>query len=207
MQWKEDMNDLMTSLNNGPQFSDWHAHITIQFGELIESGFDWGENDYCPAFKGVQKVTDGNGEHTYNWDEHRKRLNKKIVERYYWREICATPPGKFKWFLLRKLNEIMPKYMKLYMLQDDKDFKILRQETYNSKDRNVFSEYPQSQLKGDNDYATNADDHAHGHTKDGAPVEMVIDYWQRYNDIDVMILDELDVCFMSLMTLNVNAGV
>lgn len=192
--WKTDMTPLMESVvtsGTESQFSDWHATITIQFGELIESGFDWGKDTYYPAFTGASRT----------------RLNQKIEDRFYWREICAVPPGKFKHFLMRKLNEIMPKYKMLYDEIDSGNMKVFRQETYNGKSRNVYSEYPQSQLQGSADYATNANDAADGHTRDGAPIDMAVDFQQRYNDVDVMILDELDVCFLSLMTLNVNAGV
>lgn len=192
--WKTDMTPLMESVvtsGTESQFSDWHATITIQFGELIESGFDWGKDTYYPAFTGA----------------NRTRLNQKIEDRFYWREICAVPPGKFKHFLMRKLNEIMPKYKLLYDEIDSGNMKVFRQETYNEKSRNVYSEYPQSQLQGSADYATNANDQARGTTRDGAPIDMTVDFQQRYNDVDVMVLDELDICFLSLMTLNVNAGV
>lgn len=173
------------------QFSDWHSVVTIQFGELIESGFDWGKDSYYPAFTGA----------------NRSRLNQKIEDRFYFREICAVPPGKFKHFLMRKLNEIMPKYMKIYEAIDNGDLQILRDETYNGKSRDVHSEYPQSQLSGSADYATDANDHADGHVRNGSPVDKIVDFQERYNDVDVMVLNELDVCFLSLLTLNVNAGV
>lgn len=192
--WKTDMTPMMESIvasGTESQFSDWHATTTIQFGELIESGFDWGKNEYYHEFKG----------------ERREILNNKIEDRFYWREICVVPPGKFKHFLVRKLNEIMPKYKMLYDLVDSGDMRVLRKETSNSKSRNVYSEYPQSQLQGSADYATNANDNASGSTNDGAPIDMAVDFQQRYNDIDVMVLDELDVCFLSLMTLNINGGV
>ena len=38
-------------------------------------------------------------------------------------------------------------------------------------------------------------------------IDMMIDYQERYNDVDVMIINELEVCFMSMMTLNINGGV
>lgn len=193
MDWKSMLNPMIDSLEETTEWHDFHAKTTIQFGELIESGFDWGANDYYKD----KSFTETN----------RNRLNQKIVNRYYFREICAVPPGIFKHFLMRKLNEIMPKYNELYKLINSKDFHVLREETNNSKYRHVFSEYPQTQLKGDSDYATNAQDNASGSTRDGAPIDMMIDYQERYNDVDVMILNELEVCFLSMMTSNINGGV
>lgn len=193
--WKDYMNPVMDSLMDPStqDWSDWHANNTIYFGELIESGFDWGKNDYFQD----ESFTEDN----------RTRLNKKIEDRYYYREICCTPPGKFKLFLTRKLNELLPKYNELYKLIASGDFHVLRQETKNTKYRHIFSEYPQAQLQGDADYATNAQDNAAGSIIDGPPVDMFVDYHRRYDDIDVMILDQLDVCFYSTLNNTVNGGV
>lgn len=174
MNWKEDLTPLMDGvLASGTEsrFDDFHSVVTIQFGELIEAGFDWGKKDYCPDLS----------------NKHRERLNQKIEDRYYYREICEVPPGKFKLFLKRKLNEIVPKYKLIYDQLDAGNGEILRKETYNGKERRVFSEFPQAQLKGTNDYATNANDTADGHTLNGAPIEMFVDLHERYDDVDVMI--------------------
>jgi hypothetical protein len=182
----EKMNNLNNRIQEGSTWTDWHALVTIQFGELIESGFDWGKNDY---FKN-SAFTEAN----------RTRLNQKIEDRFYFREICSTP-AQFKFFLRRRLNEILPKYNELYKLIDSGDFKVLRQMTKNEKFRNVFSEYPQTQLNGDANYATNATDNASGSTTDGSPIEMILNYHQYYDDVDVMILNDptINNCFLSMM--------
>lgn len=195
MNWRDDMNPLLNSLvtDGGTEENRWHdfhSDITIQFGELIESGFDWGRNEYY--------------QNSAFTDENRERLNKKIEDHYYYREICEVPPGKFRLFLIRKLNEIMPKYNELYKIIDEGKFNVLRKETNNGKSRNVFSEYPQSQLQGNADYATNASDNANASTSDGPVIDMMVTYQEKYNDVDLMIIKELDVCFLSLLSLNVN---
>lgn len=193
--WKDYMNPFMDNLLQPQEWSDWHANNTIFFGELIESRFNWGKEDY---FKDMDDDFDNN---------HRERLNQKIEARYFYREICCTPPGKFKHFLVRKLNELLPKYNELYKVRDAGDFHVLRQETKNSKYRHIYSEYPQTQLKGDADYATNGQDNAAGSTVDGPPVDMFIDFHDRFDDIDVMIIDQLEVCFWSAMSNTINGGV
>lgn len=190
MNWKEDMNPLLDSMIEGSTWSDWHANITIQLGELIEAGFDWGRNEYFkdPSFS----------------EKNRTRLNQKIEDRYYYREICEVPPGKFRHFLIRKLNEILPKYNEIYKIIDADMLKVLRKETSNRKYRNVYSEYPQSQLNGNADYATNANDNAGAETVDGPVIELITEFMDKYNDVDVMILNEINVCFLSLISTSVN---
>ena len=46
---------------------------------------------------------------------HRKELNDKIIEHYYFREIGAETPDRFNFYLRRKMREIMPYYNQLYI--------------------------------------------------------------------------------------------
>ena len=74
-----------------------NARYTIPLCNLIEEGFDIGLKDY-PI-----------------WDEeHRKVLNDKIIKHYWFREIGAETPGRFKFYLNRTMEEIMPYYVELY---------------------------------------------------------------------------------------------
>lgn len=182
------INELSNGLIVGDKWKDFHATITISLGELLYGGWDWGKNEYFPEFTQV----------------NRTRLNKKIEDHYYFREICQTPPGRFKKFLVRKLNEVLPKYNEIYKLIAAGRFDLLRIQTTNSKGRSIYSEYPQTQIQGNGDYATNANDNAGTTLNDGASVGMIVDYAKYYNDIDVMILNEINVCFLSLLSLNVN---
>lgn len=74
------------------------AKYTIEIRSLIERGFHFALDDY-PIF-----------------DEcHRKELNEKIIEHYYFREIGAETPDRFNFYLRRKMREIMPYYNQLYI--------------------------------------------------------------------------------------------
>lgn len=53
----------------------------------------------------------------YN-EEHRSELEKKILKHYYTREIGAETVGLWKLWLNDKMNLIMPKYNKLYALEE-----------------------------------------------------------------------------------------
>lgn len=154
---------------------DYHAVVTIQLCELIDAGFfdltraDW---DFGPKYSAEQ--------HT--------QLCRKITDHYYYREIALTPPGIWKREFLRKMNEIMPKYIPWYKLLDDEQMRVghsydiingnsdtndttvqtdtnnrTEHETRNNdeyyKSRNIFSDFPQTALAGNNsDYASTGND-------------------------------------------------
>lgn len=73
------------------------AAYTVTLMELIERGFDINLKEY-PIFK----------------EEYRPILNKKIIDHFYTREIGAETPALFRFWLNRRMNEIMPYYNKLY---------------------------------------------------------------------------------------------
>lgn len=140
---------------------------TIQLRNLVENGYPLFDFDY-PIFD----------------NDYRKVLEKKIVDRYYFREIGFETPGQFKHFLRTRLNEIMPYYNQLYKSEN-----IMNKEGFNplynldttetqkrsiksdslsnqdekgnsvseGKGKNVFQDTPQSKL-GDLNYATNITD-------------------------------------------------
>lgn len=77
------------------------AIYTVTLEELIQNNFDFGLQDY-PIYK----------------EDHRKELNDKIIEHFYFREIGLETPELFKRFLNRKMKEIMPYYNQLYKSED-----------------------------------------------------------------------------------------
>ena len=48
-------------------------------------------------------------------EAHRQVLNDKIIDHYYFREIGLETAALFRFYLRRKMNEIMPYYNKLYL--------------------------------------------------------------------------------------------
>lgn len=196
-----------SSLSDMPLTSDHHSVVTIKMEELIEDGFDWGGNDYpiyIPKPNGVlqQEHIMSGGVGTLNL---RERLNNKIINQYASREICVIPPGIWKRFITRKLNLIMPVYNRLYKLIDDGRFDILEMDTMYQKSRSVYSEYPQSQIQGSNDYARDASDNENKHEKTGPVLDLVMKYYQNYVDVDELVVKDLDCCFSSLLTVNMNS--
>ena len=76
----------------------WMSKYTTELRYLIQSGFDLGLNDY-PIFE----------------ESYRSKLNEKILNHYYMREIGFETAGLFKRYLNVKKNEIMPYYNQLYL--------------------------------------------------------------------------------------------
>lgn len=82
------------------------ATYTIELGKLLAlDGFDIGMKDYpLPSF--LHSAGDMQA-----W---REALNQKIINHYYFNEICCLPPDRFKFFLNNTLNEKMPYFNMLY---------------------------------------------------------------------------------------------
>ena len=159
---------------------DYHAQYTIIFGELLDSNFDWGRNDW-PCLN----------------EEIRTRLVQKIENQYRFREICDAPPIKFKNFIVRKLNLIMPKYNEIYKLIENDRVDILETSQYYEKNRDIYSEYPQSQIQGSADYASNANDKESKGKHTGNTIDLIDNYIEKYTAIDELIIKELENCFYS----------
>ena len=50
------------------------------------------------------------------WDEeYRTILNARILDHYWFREIGQETPERFNWFLRVRMNEIMPRFNRLYL--------------------------------------------------------------------------------------------
>jgi hypothetical protein len=73
------------------------GEYTLELRELIE-------ND-TPIFDFTYPLFDA---------EHKSELESKIINHYYFREICCETVGRWKRMLAAKMNEIMPKYNILY---------------------------------------------------------------------------------------------
>ena len=169
---------------------DYHAVVTIKLCELVNDGF-------------CDKVFSGWDWPSYN-DEQDLRLRTKIMNHYWFREIALVPPGIFKHEFIRKMNEIMPKYIPLYRLMDESP------ELYGGgsewyKGRDIYSDFPQTQLSGDNgDYASSGNDREFQRIKQAD----IIDTAKRlsdYNDIDLMIVNDMSSLFSCLFTVNTSS--
>lgn len=163
-----------------------YDYMTITLGEWYELGF------YTPS--------DDSWRFDAYDDAQYERLCDKFLDRYYYREVSIPLPAQWKRAYLRKLNEIMPKYKLLYArveqgvnpFQDSRD---------RSKSRDIFSDFPETMLSGNSDYASTGTDRESDMLREGSPVELATKFAEMYNDIDALILNELDrVLFTGIMT-------
>lgn len=166
---------------------DYHAIYSIQLCELVNSGFKpfgdkrWPKLDWYST-------------------EVKKRLESKILARYWYREIGIFPAGEWRHELTRVMGEILPKYKALYKALDEGTNLLQDSDTY-TKERTVYSDFPATQLNENvQDYAKSANDHQNETITEGNFLEKAEIIKNRYNDIDVMILDELEGCFSCLLS-------
>ena len=172
------------------EYTDWHSKNTIVFGSLLDDGWDWGRNDWT----------------SYSMSEEnlaliRPRINEKIEDRYYFRELGVLPPGKFKRFLKRNITEIMSQLGPVYetsikgidLLESSEDMKA----------RIIRSEYPQGLLQTEQqDYGSSADENAFNKTTTKNQLEGIIMYSDSFSEPDKLVLEYVDKCFSSLLEFN-----
>lgn len=82
--------------------NEWHAVYTIQLGQLIQCGeIDFNSDSWH-----------------FNETEHIKNNEfwAKFEKRFYWREIGILPYGKWHWELMRRIEDLLPKYEKSFCL-------------------------------------------------------------------------------------------
>lgn len=173
---------------------DYHPVFSVQLCELINDGLiDFSDSEW--DFDSYKKnPTD---------TEQRNRYWQKFEARYYYREIGLMPPGVWQHELLRKLNEVMPKYKPLYKMLDD-GVNIMQKMGEYGKSRNIFSEFPQTRLAGSNqDYASNGTDREHEEIYLGDWLDTAARI-KTYDDVDVMILKEMETMFCSMFTVATN---
>lgn len=158
---------------------DYGAISSIQISELVDIG--------------VININDG----TWNWDkysdEQDKNLKESILAHFWYREIGIVPFKVWKHEFLRKMNEIMPKYVQVYKIIAEEPERFGAESTYN-KSRNITSDYPQSQLQGNYDYASYGND-IEGQRVRGSDVIDLMTRLKTYDDVNKQICEEMETLF------------
>lgn len=75
-----------------------NSKVTIELGDLIDSGFELWDFDYPSYYK----------------DEEKTAFEKKVIDHYFFRQIGQETPGRFKHYFKTRIREIMPYYIELY---------------------------------------------------------------------------------------------
>lgn len=172
-------------------YVDWHSKNTIAFGSLIDDGWDWGRDDWtCYSVKPEYL------------EVIRDRINEKIEDEYFFREIGVLPVGKFKKILKRTINEAMAKQGPIYNeIAEGLELTMVRSDKF--KERTIHSDYPQAQLSpSSKDYASNADEKANERTLKGGPVSAILMYSDGFNEPDAEVVKAVSKCFSNLLSFN-----
>lgn len=83
----------------------YNTGVTVELGELIDSGFKLFDFDYPSYYQGDQKTA----------------FEQKVIDRYRFRQIGQETPGRFKHVFRTRVREIMPYYIQLYKFQESVD--------------------------------------------------------------------------------------
>lgn len=172
--------------------NEWHAVYTVYLGELMQSGvFDWSR----PELNWRDAAMD---------DEQYQRVCDYFNLRFKWREISMLPV--LKWFdcLRNKLvYELMPKYAPLYERVAEGINPLAGDSEY-YKNRTIDSAYPETLLSENADYITNGRDEEFQRIKERGTADAMINFAEVYKGVDQLLLDELEVMFISMYTTNIN---
>lgn len=177
-------------------FNDFHAVHTIMMGELIEDGLiDFTDGTWYTQTNGLPIA----------WfdDEQRDRFWGKFQQFYFYREIGEIPYRRWKDNLLAKIALLMPKYKMLYQKIADGVDPMQVYDDY-GKSRNIYSDFPQTMLSGNSDYASTGNDNQYERMREGDFVEKFNAIYHDFDDVDYALLRELDVHFYCVLTSNMN---
>lgn len=168
---------------------EFHDADSVQLGELVQAGwFDLSDKE------------------TWSWpkysDEQDDALRNKIVNRFWNRGLGILPAGMWKRQFLERMNEIMPKYLALYKVLDE-DPQLLGANSEYYKSRNIFSDYPQTQLGGNSDFASTGNDTEYERIRQLDILDFS-DRLRAYRDVDVLIMDEIEDLFSCLISVSIN---
>lgn len=169
---------------------DYHDVYTISLFELIEAEiFTWDRVEWKQS--------------AYDEDTY-KRVCEYFEQRFMFREISMVPAKIWMQYLKRKIVfELCPKYNRLYALAAQ-GFDPLANEDEYYKRREIFSEYPQTQMSSNSDYASTGKDEEYERVKYGNVSDSMENYLAKFKPIDEMFLDELESMFISSYAVNVN---
>lgn len=184
------MSVLMPTLPDWEDFEstnvqEYHSAVTISVMQLLA------DEGYAAYFMSKWETFDA-----YDEDQ-RARLLTKFRGRFDYREIGLLPVRRWTERLFAKLDEIMPKYKPLYQAIADGATPLNAGSEYHKR-RDIHSEFPQTMFASENqDYASSGTDLEYETVRDYGLLD-VAERIGAYNDIDVMVLNDLEPLFVCL---------
>lgn len=170
---------------------DFHSALTVTLGELIECGWlDWTKPEW--DWK----------EYAFNAETY-QRLTTAFNERFFDQEICITPPGLWKRKLLYKIKyELCPKYNAWYAQKENKPDPFSDKTEY-GKSRVINSEFPETLLSENSDYASSGKDEEYENVTIANYMDTAAKF-AAFKDVDQMFLDDLQTMFASIWSVSIN---
>lgn len=171
------------------ELHEWHNPDSVTLGELNQAGWlDLTNTEAWPWPK--------------HDDEQDARLRRKITNRFWDRGLGCLPPGRWKRQFLEFMDEIMPKYVMMYGVLDSGAVPGQESEWY--KSRNIFSDFPQTQLSGNSDYASTGNDTEYERIRQQDIID-TMKQMEDFNDVDMQILAVLESQFSCLASVAINS--
>lgn len=146
-------------------------------------------------------------------ESYRGKLEKKIIDHYYYREIGLETVGMFKKQLETKMNEIMDYYNDLYkstLIEQDvtSNYDVTETFTRENRRKDLFSDTPQGRTNIDDTMHISNINQGDGSEewsrtmKGNIGVQTISDLIMKYRDslinVDMMIISELNELFMGV---------
>lgn len=185
----EPMVPLHRSSHELQALDDFHSSMTISLGELLHDGIivwtmpelDWRQVAY---------------DDTQFW-----RTTQKVQEHYFERDIGILPVRAWMRAYRRFFYETMPKMNLIYKALDD-GVDFMRVADDYGKSRRIGSAFPATQLKSNQDYASDAADNEYENIHEGNYFTQA-ELWDAYTDPDLYLVNRCERLFSSMFTATV----
>ena len=175
-----------------------NAYFSITLGELLY------KDEYTEPVFSWTGVMDWS-EFAFSPEQY-ERVCAMFEAKYYWEEI--SEPGNYqKWLRLLAYTikyELCPKYNKLYELEANKELQLLPITSQFGKSREIESEFPETLLSGNSDYASFGKDREYEDIKHGDVLERLLLIQEKYRSIDQLFVEELQPFFAMIYSTNLN---
>lgn len=165
---------------------DFHSPMTISLGELLHDGVVvW----TMPELDWRQVAYD---------DEQFWRTTHKVEDHYFERDVGILPVRAWMRAYRRLFYETMPKMKLIYQALDD-GVDFMRVADDYGKARRVGSMFPATQLKPNQDYASDAADNEYENVHEGNFFTQA-ELWEAYTDPDLYLVNQCEKLFSSMFT-------
>ena len=183
---------------NGTRPDVPNAYVSITLGELLY------KDEFTAPIFAWEGIADWS-EFAHSKEQY-ERVCSMIEQKYYWDEI-SEPANYQKW--LRQFSytikyELCPKYNKLYDLESENELPLLANENKFGKSREIESNFPETLLSGNSDYASYGKDKEYEDLIYGDTLEKLDAIAEKYRSIDQMFVDELLPFFSMVYSTNLN---